>query len=107
MLGVPEELLIKHGPVSRPVALAMADGALEKSGASWAVSVTGLAGPDGDASGIPTGTVWIGVAGRYENSRAKRRLFMGNRNEVREAAAAVALEELLRQIRRDIDRVEV
>ena len=107
LLGVPEELLERHGPVSRSVALAMADGALEKSGAAWSVSVTGLAGPGGDASGIPTGTVWIGVAGVHGKSRAKMYLFEGKRNEVREAAAAAALEELLEQIRRDIDRVEV
>jgi len=116
MLGVPEELLKKHGAVSQPVALAMADCALDKSHSSWTVSVTGLAGPGGDKSGckpgevpseipseipseeVPTGTVWIGVAGGNDGSRAKRYLFEGSRNEVREAAAAAALEELLNRI---------
>ena len=100
MLGLPKEFIEKHGAVSRPVALAMAEGALEKSGAFWAVSVTGLAGPGGDA-GIPAGTVWIGLAGRDGDglrSEAREFLFHGSRNEVREASAAAALEELLKWI---------
>ena len=55
MLGVSKELIEKYGAVSRPVALAMAEGALERSGASLAFSVTGLAGPDGDDSKTPVG----------------------------------------------------
>lgn len=114
MLGVAEALIKDHGAVSRPVALAMACGALEKSGASWAFSVTGLAGPGGDGSGTPVGSVWIGVAGRDDVppnrvlSGAELFLFAGGRNEVREAAAAAALELLLERIReKDIDRREV
>ena len=107
MLGVPGELLEKYGPVSRPVALAMAECALEKSGASWAFSVTGLAGPGGDGSGVPVGTIWIGVAGREGRSQAKMYLLEGSRNEIREAAVAAALEDLLNRIQEDIDRVEV
>jgi PncC family amidohydrolase len=99
MLGVPKELIETHGAVSRPVALAMAEGALERSGASWALSITGLAGPGGD--GAPVGTVWIGLAGpagAMPRSDAKRFLFRGSRNEVRLAAAAAGLEELLSKI---------
>lgn len=108
MLGVPVKLIKKHGVISRPVALAMAEGALEKSGAFWAFSVTGLAGPGGDASktpsGVSIGTVWIGVTGRDGEisgplrSEAKMFFFKGSRSEVREAAAAAALEELLKRI---------
>ena len=102
MLGVPRQLIEKYGAVSRPVALAMAEGALERSGAFWAFSVTGLAGPDGDGTNTPVGTVWIGIAGREEQpgSEAKKFLFSGSRNEVREAAAAAALEELFERINR-------
>ena len=108
MLGVPKGLIEEYGAVSRPVALAMAEGALERSGASWAVSVTGLAGPGGE--GVPVGTVWIGFAGPSREgarvkpwagplrSEAKRFLFKGSRNEVRLAAATAALEELLSKI---------
>ena len=102
MLGVQEELINEHGEVSRPVALAMAERALEKSGASWAFSITGFAGPGGGNARAPVGTVWIGIAGRDGTgglwSEAKMFFFVGDRNEVREAAAAVALQELLERI---------
>ena len=90
MLGVPEELIEEHGAVSRAVALSMAEKALEKSGASWAFSITGFAGPDGD-SRYPAGTVWIALADSAE-SRATEFHFPGARNEVREAASLAALE---------------
>jgi len=112
MLGVSKELIEKHGEVSRPVALAMAEGALERSSAFWAFSVTGLAGPGGDSSGTPVGTIWIGVAGRDGKtsgplrSEAKKFFFKGNRNEVREAAAIAALSELLKRIKKRIDNEE-
>jgi len=106
MLGISEELLGKHGAVSREAALAMAEGALKKSGVDWAFSVTGLAGPGGDDSvlsrgnpaGIPIGTIWIGIAARNGLRHAKMFLFEGNRNDVREAAATAAIEEFSGQI---------
>jgi len=123
MLGVPGELIQKFGAVSKPVALAMAEAALERSGAWWAFSITGLAGPTGSRgtdgsnsaggdSEIPVGTIWIGISGRdgglagggfsgsagQKRSESKMFLFSGSRNEVREAAAAAALEELLARI---------
>jgi len=102
MLGVSGELIKKEGAVSRGVALAMAEGALEKSGASWAFSITGLAGPAGDGSEVPIGTVWIGIAGKGSGERvqsdAKMFRFTGSRNEVREAAAKAALKEVLENI---------
>jgi len=117
MLGVPEDLINKCGAVSRNVALAMAEGALKKSGASWAFSVTGLAGPLGDGSKTPVGTVWIGIA-RRSFSRSKgsessgtglkgtecvktsavKYTFSGPRNDVREAATAAAFRELLKKL---------
>ena len=104
LVGVSEELIKEHGEVSRPVALAMAEGALEKSGAFWVFSVTGFAGPGGGTTSAPVGTVWIAVAGRDGTekeafrSTAKMFSFTGSRNEVREAAAAAALETLLERI---------
>jgi len=99
MLGVPASLIQEYGAVSRQTALTMAEAALEKSGASWAFSITGLAGPAGsDSAGdseTPVGTIWIGISGRDGGlTEAKMFLFSGSRNEVREAAAAAALEEL-------------
>jgi nicotinamide-nucleotide amidase len=62
MLGVPEAMLDAHGAVSEPVAAAMALGALARSGADLAVSVTGIAGPGGSAV-KPEGLVCFGLAG--------------------------------------------
>ena len=104
MLDVPEELVKKHGEVSRSVAMAMAEGALKKSSAFLACSVTGLAGPGGDNSSTPLGTVWIGVAYQSGDTldhlrcEAKKFHFSGSRDEVRKAAAAAVLEEVLRKI---------
>jgi PncC family amidohydrolase len=98
LLGVDPELLRRHGAVSRETALAMASGALERSGAHIAVSVTGLAGPDGDGSGQSVGTVWIGIARQGLPPEAVLRHFDGDRNTIRAAAAQEAITELLKRI---------
>jgi len=106
MLGISGDLIQKEGAVSRPVALAMAEGALKKSGASWAFSITGLAGPAGDPSpamaAVPIGTVWVGVARigscKEMRSEAKMFRFKGSRNIVRKTAAITALKEVLEMI---------
>jgi PncC family amidohydrolase len=94
MLGIEEALLEKHGLVSRETAMAMASGALERSGADVAVSVTGLAGPDGDGSGVPVGTVWIGAARRDRECTAQAYHYSGSRQAIRVAAAREAIEVL-------------
>jgi PncC family amidohydrolase len=98
MLAVDEALLLAHGAVSRETALAMASGALERSGADMALSVTGLAGPDGDGSPVPVGTVWIGTALRGEEGEASVFHFTGTRNEIRAAAAREALNAVLKRL---------
>jgi PncC family amidohydrolase len=94
MLGIEEAFLEKYGLVSRETVLAMASGALKQSGADIAVSVTGLAGPGGDGSGVPVGTVWIGVVRRGGEGEALACHYTGSRQDVRRAAALEALEFL-------------
>ncbi len=62
LLGVPADLIQKVGAVSKDVAIAMAEGALTRSNAQIAVSVTGIAGPGGGSAEKPVGTVHIAVA---------------------------------------------
>jgi PncC family amidohydrolase len=98
MLGLDGKRLAQYGLVSAETARDMALGALAKSGASLSASVTGLAGPDGDGSGVPVGTVWIALAGTSPagqvQSSAREFHLQGFRNEVRLRAAVAILEEL-------------
>ncbi|AEF83530.1 CinA domain protein [Treponema primitia ZAS-2] len=98
LLGIERELIDRCGAVSRETACAMADGALEKSGAHVAVSVTGLAGPDGDGSGQPVGTVWIGFARQGFSAEALCRHYDGDRSAIRNAAAGDAISILLNRL---------
>jgi PncC family amidohydrolase len=105
MLDIDADLIARFGAVSRETALAMAVGALAESGADLAVSVTGLAGPGGDGTATPVGTVWIGFARRgvLSNDRsAEARLFHFDlpRNRLREAAAGEALQFLYEALER-------
>ena len=95
MLGVPPALLAAHGAVSAEVAAAMAEGALSYSRAAFAVSVTGIAGPGGGSAAKPVGTVWIAVAARDEKAMATLLQASGDREAIRAASVARALELLL------------
>lgn len=96
LLGVPMELLDSLGAVSGPVAQAMAIGARKALNADVAVSVTGLAGPDGDEFGHPVGTVFIGYAD--ENTSFAREFHLsGDREAVRNQTIEAALQLILEQ----------
>ncbi len=90
LLNVPSELLCTCGAVSGPVAEAMALGSRNVLSADIAVSVTGLAGPSGDGSDYPVGTVFVG----YADSRcciSKKFFFCGDREMIRRLATEAAL----------------
>ncbi len=99
MLGVPMELIDLHGAVSAPVARLMAIGALINSRADIAVSVTGIAGPDGGSDSKPVGLVWFGLADRDGKTRIERRVFAeGSRDFVRTKATETALHLILTRL---------
>ena len=95
LLGVPEDLLAEHGAVSKPVAGAMAEGALQASQADVSVSVTGIAGPGGGSPGKPVGLVHFASARRGQPTVYKMQRFgeLG-RAQVRQASVIAALEML-------------
>lgn len=95
LLDVPVELLAAHGAVSEPVALAMVRGALARSAATIALSVTGIAGPGGATSGKPVGTVCFGWAVKGGVERSETRHFDGDRETVRRLSVRHTLTVLL------------
>ncbi len=98
MLSVKEESLINFGAVSLNVAKEMALGAILHSDATFSVSLTGIAGPTGGTDNKPVGTVCIGFCSRDGFLGAKKYLFKGDRQEVRESAVKVALSDLIKII---------
>jgi len=97
MLGINEKIPETFGLVSEETARAMTEGALRKSGAGIAASVTGLAGPSGDGSNVKIGTVWTAAALQNGEITAKEHHFKGERNEVR-INAAIAVFEILQSL---------
>ena len=94
LLGVPQALLDRLGPVSAPVAEAMAMGAARSLETDVAVSITGLAGPGGDEFGNPVGRVYIGYWDA-DGACSREFTFMGDREAVRCQAAEAALKWIL------------
>jgi len=98
-LGVSPETLELYGAVSEPVAIEMASGVLlEAPAAHIAISVTGIAGPDGGTLGKPVGMVCFGFAARAGDgitTRASTQVFGGDRAQIRMSAVAFALQGAL------------
>jgi nicotinamide-nucleotide amidase len=93
LLGVPPDLLERHGAVHGAVAEAMAEGARDRLGATTGVATTGVAGPD-PAEGKPVGMVFVAVAG--PGGLATRQLALtGGREEIRAATVASVLSLLI------------
>ncbi len=97
-LGVSEELLDRHGAVSAEVAAAMASGAKEATGADWALSVTGIAGPGGGTAEKPVGLVFFGLAAPDGRVKTKRILGLSDRAAIRELSSVTGLDILRRAI---------
>ena len=91
MLGVSWDALLGHGAVSDPVARAMAAGALARSGADLAVSVTGVAGPGGGTAEKPVGLVHFAAVRSGREPVAERHIFPGDRDSIRRVSVLTAL----------------
>jgi nicotinamide-nucleotide amidase len=102
LLAVSRESLERHGAVSESVASAMARHVRDETGADWAVSTTGYAGPTSDDPDIPVGTVYIGIAyagGQGDSFAAvERHRFDGDRETVKGRTVERALGALLERV---------
>jgi len=97
MIGVDPAVLEQHGAVSEPVVIQMAQGALAAAHATFAVSVSGIAGPDGGSEQKPVGTVWFGFASHEGDVITRHECFKGDRDAVRRQATVYALKTLWQQ----------
>ncbi len=97
LLGVPAEILQQFGAVSKETAEAMAAGARLRTGASYALSVTGVAGPDSGGESAPVGTVYVGLAD-VAGVLSLHRQFMGDRTRIRTFTCQMALDLLRRRL---------
>ena len=103
MLGVPAELIERHGAVSEEVAQAMAQGALAHSPADLAVSITGIAGPGGGSPGKPVGLVHFGAGSRRgQLLHHERRYGDIGRGQVRHASTVEAISMLREMAEKEV-----
>jgi nicotinamide-nucleotide amidase len=101
-LGVPEPMLREHGAVSPETAQAMAEGARSRLTSDVAVSITGIAGPDGGSEEKPVGLVYLHVAGP-DGEEARRIDLPGDRDMIRGRATTAALHLLRRHLTQNRD----
>jgi nicotinamide-nucleotide amidase len=101
-LGVPRQVLVRHGAVSAETAAAMAAGARERLGADVAVAVTGIAGPGGGNDEKPVGLVFLQAEGP-DGARGRDFVFPGDRDSIRRRATVTALHLLRRLLEQTCD----
>jgi nicotinamide-nucleotide amidase len=96
MLGVPADLIVKHGAVSQEVAASMAKGIRERANVSVGLSVTGIAGPGGGTATKPVGLVYIGLDDGTGQPIAQEFRFHGDRAAIKQRSSQAALNLLRR-----------
>jgi nicotinamide-nucleotide amidase len=94
LLGVPRSLIGQHGPVSEPVAIAMAEGVRKKRKTTIGLATTGIAGPSGGTPEAPVGTVFIAIASQH-GTVVRRFHCPGGRTKIKKIAVEKAFEMLL------------
>lgn len=97
-LGVEAALIAANGAVSRPVAVAMAEGALQKAGADYALALTGIAGPDGGTPAKPVGLAFVALARRGQETCWREERFSAGREAFKQLATRTALDMIAREI---------
>ena len=97
ILGVDVSVMAEHGAVSAMCAEKMAEGARRIFGSDMALSVTGVAGPDGGSKEKPVGTVWFGISIENATYTFKEK-FNGERSDIRRSAVMEALSSLLERM---------
>lgn len=100
-IGVPKELIERHGAVSEEVARAMAEGVLNHSLAQISAAITGIAGPGGGSANKPVGMVCFAWGIQVDDqiqTRSQTKQFSGDRRSIREQACVYAIESLLEQL---------
>ena len=100
-LGVPPEILQQFGAVSRETAEAMAAGARRRAHSTYALAVTGIAGPGGGSDARPVGTVWVAIADPAGTIALHRR-FLGDRTRIRVFTTQMALDLLRRRLEKRV-----
>jgi nicotinamide-nucleotide amidase len=90
-LGVPADVLAKHGAVSEETVAAMAEGAMRVTGSDFSVAVSGIAGPEGGTTDKPVGTVWMAVSSRFGPTHTHCWHLPTSRKVVIQRTAALAL----------------
>jgi nicotinamide-nucleotide amidase len=103
LLGVPDAVVERYGVVSPECARAMAEGARHRLAATYAVSTTGVAGPDSQ-DGHPVGTVFVGIAGPQGVTALALEL-AGDRSTIQERTCAEALNAVADVLRREEPRL--
>lgn len=98
-LGVPEDIIAEFGAVSKETAEAMALGARRRTGSTYALAITGVAGPDAGGEKAPVGTIYVGLADAA-GCQVLHRQFIGDRTRIRQFATQMALDMLRRRIAR-------
>ena len=98
LLQVERQTLLAHGAVSAETARTMAAGCRKLSGADYALSVTGIAGPSGGSTEKPVGTVYVGLAVAEETPEAYLFNFRGERGQIQTITCFAALDLLRRKL---------
>lgn len=101
ILGVPEEIIRKHGAVSSECVAAMAEGVRRITGSDYSVATSGIAGPGGGSAEKPVGLVWIGVSSK-QGTETFSHVFKNDRKRNIERFAASALNHLRKMIDKDL-----